>query len=350
MVTERIKPTEKTHICELLAQGKCLAFPTDTVYGLGVVYDNEEALNNLKAAKGRPDHKPIPMMVGSLAQLKEVAILPQRFERIAQTFMPGALTLICRKKAGIADFVSNGFDTLAIRIPNDPLLLEVMCRLGKPLLVSSANLSDHQPGFDHFGVLEQLDGRIDGIVEGRVSGGVPSTIIDTTKEGLVVVREGVITKEQLEEKMMMKIAIGCDHGALEYKNMIVKMLENEGHRVIDHGTYTHNSVDYVDYAHKVCESVQTKEVEKGIVLCGTGIGVSIAANKHDGIRCALVSDLFTAKVTREHNDSNVLALGQRVLGEEIAKEIVRTWLHTPFSNDERHLRRIEKISDLEKEC
>lgn len=347
MKTERIKASDVVRVCTLLEEGKTVAMPTDTVYGLGVVYDNEQALQALKDAKGRPDGKPIPMMVGSIEQLKEVAILPSRFEEIAKTFMPGGLTLICQKKEHIASYVSNGFETLAIRIPDDQRLLEVMNTIGKPLLVTSANLSEQLPGSTHEEVLLQLEGRIDGIVEGSVQGSVASTIVDTTKPGLAIVRQGVISEEQLKEKLQMKIAIGCDHGALEYKNMIVKMLEEEGYGIIDHGTFTHQSIDYVDYAQKVCESVQKQEAERGIVLCGTGVGMSIAANKHKGIRCALVSDLFTAKVTREHNDSNVLALGQRVLGEEIAKAIVKIWIEKPYSNEERHNNRIQKICGLE---
>lgn len=145
----------------------------------------------------------------------------------------------------------------------------------------------------------------------------------------------------------MKIAIACDHGAYEYKEEIKAMLEALGHEVEDFGCANKESVDYPDVAYPAAKSVADKRNDRGIVLCGTGIGVSVTANKVDGIRCALCHDCFTAKVTREHNDSNMIAMGQRVIGIGLAKEIVRIWLETPFSNDERHKRRIDKLMALE---
>ncbi|NBK98935.1 MAG: ribose 5-phosphate isomerase B [Erysipelotrichia bacterium] len=147
----------------------------------------------------------------------------------------------------------------------------------------------------------------------------------------------------------MKIAMACDHGAFEYKQEIKAMLETMGHEVEDFGCYDTTSVDYPDVVAPAVKSVAEHKNERGIVLCGTGIGVSITANKVDGIRCALVHDCFSAKATRDHNDSNVLAMGQRVIGIELAKEIVRIWVNTPFSNDPRHIRRIDKVMALEKE-
>lgn len=147
----------------------------------------------------------------------------------------------------------------------------------------------------------------------------------------------------------MKIAMASDHGGYEYKEAIKEMLIDQGHEVKDFGCYSSESVDYVDMIAPACESVSRKEYDRGIVLCGTGIGASITANKVKGIRCALVSDIFTARVTREHNDSNVLALGERVLGIEVCLEIVNTWLNTEFSGDERHERRIKKLMELENE-
>lgn len=146
----------------------------------------------------------------------------------------------------------------------------------------------------------------------------------------------------------MKIAMACDHGAFEYKEEIKAMLTEMGHDVEDFGCYNTDSVDYPDVAAPAAKSVASGKNDRGIVLCGTGIGVSITANKVKGVRCALVHDCFTAKTTREHNDSNILAMGQRVIGIELAKEIVRLWINTPFSNDPRHIRRIEKVMDLEK--
>ena len=146
----------------------------------------------------------------------------------------------------------------------------------------------------------------------------------------------------------MKIAIGCDHGALALKNKVVAHLEKQGHEVCDFGTYTLDSCDYPDYAEKAAKAVASGECEKGIVLCTTGIGVSITANKVRGIRCALLSDVMSARMTREHNDTNMMALGAGVVGENLALEIVDTWVGTEFSGEERHQRRIDKLMALEK--
>ena len=146
----------------------------------------------------------------------------------------------------------------------------------------------------------------------------------------------------------MKIAIGCDHGALDLKNALIFRLENQGHTVQDFGTYTTDSCDYPDFAKAAANAVAMGNCEKGIVLCTTGIGVSIAANKIKGIRCALLSDTLSAKMTREHNDTNMMALGAGIVGQHLAFAIVDTWLGTDFSGDARHQRRIDKIMALEK--
>ena len=147
----------------------------------------------------------------------------------------------------------------------------------------------------------------------------------------------------------MKIAIGCDHGALDLKNTVVAHLEKKGYEVQDFGTYTIDSCDYPDYAAQAAKAVAAGTCDKGIVLCTTGIGVSIAANKIKGIRCALLSDVMSARMTREHNDTNVMALGAGVVGQMLALEIVDTWLGTEFSHNERHQRRINKVMALEQE-
>ncbi len=146
----------------------------------------------------------------------------------------------------------------------------------------------------------------------------------------------------------MKITIGSDHGAVELKDEVKKVLaEFDNVEVKDVGTFDTTSVDYPDIAEKVCADVVSGESERGIVLCGTGIGISIAANKIHGIRCALCNDVYSARMSREHNDANVLAMGGRVLGFGPAGEIVRVWITTDFVG-ERHERRVNKIMALEK--
>ena len=147
----------------------------------------------------------------------------------------------------------------------------------------------------------------------------------------------------------MKIAIGCDHGAIEYKDKLVKELKDKGYQVKDFGCYDTNSVDYPDYSKLVAKAVSNNEYDKGIVLCGTGIGVSIVANKFDNIRCALVNDPEVAIITREHNDSNVLAMGARVIDYDTCLKITNNWLETKFTNEKRHIDRINKIKEIENE-
>jgi ribose 5-phosphate isomerase B len=145
--------------------------------------------------------------------------------------------------------------------------------------------------------------------------------------------------------MMNKIVIGNDHGGFQYKEIIKNYLTEAGYEVIDMGTESSQSVDYPDFAKKVSETVVQEKV-LGILICGTGIGVSIAANKMPGIRAALCHDTFSAKMARRHNDSNVLALGQRVIGEGLLLEIVETWLNEEFEHG-RHEKRIDKITAME---
>ena len=146
----------------------------------------------------------------------------------------------------------------------------------------------------------------------------------------------------------MKISVGCDHGALNLKNKVVEHLKKNGHEVMDFGTHTAASCDYPEFAAAAAKAVASGECEKGIVLCTTGIGVSIAANKVDGIRCALLHETWSAKMTRLHNDTNMMALGAGIVGENLALEIVDTWIGTEFSGDERHQRRIDKVMAIEK--
>lgn len=138
----------------------------------------------------------------------------------------------------------------------------------------------------------------------------------------------------------MKVAIGCDHGGIDLKRQVVRQLTHEQIEVLDMGCDSHDSVDYPLFARAVCSAVLTGEADFGILLCGTGIGMSMAANRFKGIRAALCHELFTARMSREHNDANVLCLGARVVGPGLALEMVKTWLRTEFGGG-RHLRRIE---------
>jgi len=144
----------------------------------------------------------------------------------------------------------------------------------------------------------------------------------------------------------MKIGIGCDHAGLELKNEILTLLKDLGVECVDFGTNSPQSVDYPDFGEKVSEAVSSGGVERGMLICGTGIGMSIVANKFPHVRASLCNELFTARMSRLHNDANILVLGGRIVGKDLAKEIVRTWISTPFEG-ERHCLRLKKINLIE---
>lgn len=144
----------------------------------------------------------------------------------------------------------------------------------------------------------------------------------------------------------MKIALGCDHGGYELKQFIMKTLEKLGYEYEDFGCYSLESCDYPDFGAAAARAVAEGKCDRGIVICTTGIGISISANKVKGIRCALCSDPLSAKMTRLHNDANMLAMGAGIVGENLALEIVETFLNTPFSGEERHSRRISLIEEV----
>jgi ribose 5-phosphate isomerase B len=146
----------------------------------------------------------------------------------------------------------------------------------------------------------------------------------------------------------MQIGLACDHGGFELKEELKAFLKSIGFEPIDLGTFNEESVDYPDYGILVAGKVSRRELEKGILICGTGIGMSIVANKFRGVRAALSNDLYSSRFSKEHIDANILVIGGRIVGRELAKEIVKVWLDTPFAGG-RHKRRLEKIEALEKE-
>jgi len=147
--------------------------------------------------------------------------------------------------------------------------------------------------------------------------------------------------------VVSRIALGADHAGFELKEALKAWLIEQGYQVLDYGAHSTESVDYPDYAAQVAEAVAGEKVERGVLVCGTGIGMAIAANKVPGVRAALCSDLYTARVSREHTDANVLTLGGRLMGEEMALDILTMWLGADFAGD-RHRRRVDKIADLER--
>lgn len=184
-------------VADALQNHKIIALPTDTVYGVGVMYGGLKDLQRLKNAKHRPETKPIPMMVSSIEHMEQVAVVDERVKKIAEHFLPGALTLVLKVKDNVPKEYTNGLDTIAIRIPDEPFILHVIDELNAPLLVTSANQSGAKTALTSDDVLDQLPD-IDGLVLGKCRALQASTIVDCTQENLKILREGPITLEQLE--------------------------------------------------------------------------------------------------------------------------------------------------------
>ncbi|MGB4984739.1 MAG: L-threonylcarbamoyladenylate synthase [Erysipelotrichaceae bacterium] len=190
--------TNIDEIIALMRNDKTIALPTDTVYGLMAPL-SEKGLNNIKLAKSRDENKPIPIMVNGLKMLERIADVKEYQLPVINKFMPGCITIIFNKKDCLNDNFTNGLATVGVRIPDDQLLLDVMEILDSPILVTSANLSGQPTCFNDAEVLDQLDGRIDGIILGHSSGNKPSTIVDMTSNELKIIRQGDISWEMLME-------------------------------------------------------------------------------------------------------------------------------------------------------
>jgi ribose 5-phosphate isomerase B len=347
MKTLVLKKEDINEIVSVLNQGGIVALPTDTVYGLAIKASHLEAISKLAKVKNRPESKPFILMVSAKSQIGEYASLNRRDQKLIKRWMPGAMTFIFnRKNTEICD----GNATVAIRMPDDPWLINIIRKTG-PLYVPGANLSGEKVALSTEEVMSMFSGKIDAIVDG-FSGEVKSTIIDATGGKLMLIREGPIGLNEVETSISeggkMKIAVAADHGGFTHKKLLKEKLIEWGYEVEDFGTQGEDSVDYSDFVYPAAKAVSEGRADKGIIFCGTGIGASITANKVNGIRCALVNDVAVAEVTRLHNDSNVLAMGGRVISEDTMLKIADVWLHTPFSEDVRHQRRIQKIAEIEK--
>ncbi len=146
----------------------------------------------------------------------------------------------------------------------------------------------------------------------------------------------------------MKVAVACDHGGFPLKKIVLEVIRKGGHEVIDLGTDSTDPVDYPDYAEKVGLALQQGEVDRGILICGSGVGAAVAANKMRGIRAGVCHDTYSAHQSVEHDDINILALGARIIGPELVVELVKAFLGASFTGEERHIRRLSKVSDLER--
>jgi len=323
-----------------------VAFPTDTVYGLAVRVYSQQAILKLTQAKNRPQDKPYPLLVSSIQQIEAFAQLTHRDRQLIHQWMPGSVTFVFKKNPHLDVTYFADSTTIAFRMPTDRWIKDLLDMIQEPLLLTSANISGEPAAVSSQEVLNSLSGKIESVVSGDAGCGIPSTIIDASRFDLQLIRKGTINMKDIESKSKT-VALACDHGAYPHKEAVKARLTELGYTVEDFGTFNEESVDYPDTVYPAAKSVSDGKNTWGIVMCGTGIGASITANKVQGIRCALVFDKETAHITREHNDSNILALGGRLVDVKTAVEIAEIWLSSPFSNDERHIRRITKLTDVE---
>jgi L-threonylcarbamoyladenylate synthase len=357
MKTEKLAadhPEAMERAARVLQRGGLVAFPTDTVYGLGADASQPEAVLRLYGAKGRPLSKAIPLLLAKAADVYLVADpVGPLAERLSATFWPGPLTLVLQANATVPPEVTAGGGSVALRVPDHPVTRALIAALGAPLAASSANLSGHLSPVTAEDVQAQLEGRVNLILDGgRCPGGTPSTVLDLTTDPPVILRPGPVSRAALRafsepagetEGDVMRIAVASDHAGYRLKAAIADWLADRGYGVWDVGTASGETrVDYPDMARLAAHAVSSGECQRAIVVCGTGIGVSMTANKVAGVRAALCTDAYTARMSRLHNDANVLCLGQRVVGSGLALDIVATWLEAAFEGG-RHARRVAKI-------
>lgn len=475
----------------LIRAGRLVAFPTETVYGLGGNGLDPASSAAIYAAKGRPSDNPLILHIADLRDLPALTeSIPPEALLLADHFWPGPMTLIFRKSSVVPYTVTGGLDTVAVRMPSHPAARAFLRAARVPVAAPSANRSGRPSTTTAERVLEDLDGRVDLILDGGPSEiGLESTIIDVSGDKPLILRPGYISEEAVREllpetaldpavlappeeglrprapgmkyrhyapraKMTLidgeervaaaviraraqealsrglhagvlcseeteryysgletvtagrrsrditvahrlfqalrelddrgfdvvfsetfsrgplgeaimnrlrkaagyrvekvggkqMIAIGCDHGGYVLKQTVMQHLRDRGLEVLDLGCYSEAMCDYPVYGRAVGEAVASGTCERGIVLCGTGIGISLAANRVPGIRAAVCTDTYTAQQTRRHNDANVLALGGRVVGDGLALKIVDTFLDTAFSGEERHLHRLQMMDAWE---
>jgi L-threonylcarbamoyladenylate synthase len=337
----------------VLKEGGLVAFATDTVYGLGAHAFLPEAVVRLYEAKRRSRSKAIPILLAKGADAHLVADpVPPHVERLAARFWPGPLTLVLPARTDLPEAVTAGGDSVALRVPDHPLVLALISALGAPLAVTSANLSGAPSPVTAEEVEAQLGGRVDLILDGgHCPGGVPSTVVDLTTQPPSILRTGPVSADELFAALdletagdgRMRIAVGSDHAGYRLKAEVAGWLAKQGHDVQDLGTdNSEDRVDYPDFGRSVAQAIAAGDCELGIVVCATGVGVCMAANKVRGVRAALCTDPYVARMSRQHNDANVICLGERVTGSGLALEIVASWLDATFDGG-RHARRVAMI-------
>ncbi len=346
METKIVTWNDKVLIKEALLRGKVVAFPTETVYGLGVIASSKEAYEALRESKNRPAEKPISLMCSNITQAVMHCEVDVGTIALLQGLLPGEVTLLLRSRANAPYQIDLGTGVTGNRIPDSQDVRDLIDAVGEPLLVTSANLSGEPVCKDFEEVKKVFSGRIDVIVEGECRSQTPSTIIDCTKEELVLIRQGSVPFEEAKRMHVsskIKVALGSDHGGFSYKEAIKKHLLERGFEVEDFGTDSTSSCDYPIYGKAAAEAVASKKADLGVLVCTSGEGISIAANKVPGVRCGIGYDDVATGKTREHNNANMIAFGQAYMKLEDVLRRVDIFLSEVFSILEKHHRRVDEI-------
>lgn len=350
METKILKANEIDTAAKILHDGGLVAFPTETVYGLGCLASSEAAFQKLVEAKKRPADKPFTLMCCNLTQAIQYCEIDVGVRAVLQAFFPGELTVLLKAREGVPHHITLGKPTLGVRIPNNTETLALIEKVDAPLLVPSANISNNPPETTCEGVKKAFDGVIDAIIEGECKGGKPSTIVDLSNPGgPVLVREGPIPFEKIVEvyeAAFCSVAIGSDHGGFLLKNAIGQHLMDRGFEIVDVGTYSLDSCDYPIYGHAVGQLVANKDCALGVVVCTSGEGIMISANKVPGIRCGIGYDDIATGKTREHNDANVIAFGAKYMSEEDVLRRVDIFVCEMVSKEKKHHRRVGQLEQL----
>lgn len=348
MKTKLVAQTEINDVIEALKAGLVVAIPTETVFGFAVLASRKDAFERLMDIKKRPAEKSFPIVVPNFETINTIANPSFTAHRIIQQFMPGPLTVVVPARAELPPHVNGGLDTVAIRMPDHTFVRTLMLSLNEPILLTSANLSGQPPLIDDSQVMSQFNGIADMVVKGNCSAAVPSTIVKVDGSKVMLLRDGSIPFATITSfsSQPFLVSIGSDHAAFDMKESMVRYLKSQGIEVSDVGTHSKESCDYPIYAIKAAEMVSQGIAQLGVVICGTGIGASIAANKVKGVRAALVHSVEFAKLSKQHNDANVLALSGRFNTVEENESFLNAWLQS-FYEAGRHTRRVNQIHQYE---
>lgn len=323
-------------LADYLLKDGIIAMNSDTIGGLFVKYENINGVKEIIKLKKRSPEKFFQVYISDYKMLKQLGI-EKEATGIIKKILPGPFTLIVRSKINLPYITKNGY--IGIRFINNKIINKMIQKTG-PLVATSLNISGKKTAS-----LDYYKKIFTSVYFGNmksVKKGIPSTVVKYIDNGnFEVLRQGVGNIGKLN----VNTVIGSDHGGYKMKEYIKKILNKMKITFADMGTFNEDSVDYPDYAHLVAKSIQKHEAEKGILICGTGIGMSIAANRFKNVRAALCHNEDYVRLARQHNDANIIALGGRFLPFKKVEGILKVFFNTHFEGG-RHLRRISKIEKI----